>query len=248
MPGATTTAPAPGPGPSTSTTAPAPGTTSPSATAPGPQPSDPAATGSTGPAEPVPPSSGPTVTASPDRVRFDPMNDFGLTPAQVTARVNAQVAQRPEVKKALAAKKSALKRLHKAKTSAQRRAAARMVKATQARVTSATKRAKTLVSASRYSVDPASVSGAFNGRVSTLSPFGGVQVRIVVDHGVVTSVTTPVYPKEGDSEDINARVLTTLQTAAVHAQSANVSTVSGASYTSKAFRDSLMSALVNARL
>ena len=97
----------------------------------------------------------------------------------------------------------------------------------------------------------ASVSGLADG-TSTGAPdtnkWGDVQVEITVADGAITDVTVLEYP-DGDrkSIQINQRALPTLIQATLTAQSAEVDTVSGATYTSDSYRDSLQTALDAAR-
>lgn len=78
--------------------------------------------------------------------------------------------------------------------------------------------------------------------------FGPVQVQVQVTGGVVTDVAVIQYPdRDRKSVRINARALPTLRSEALTAQDANVDTVSGATYTSTAYADSLQSAIDQAR-
>jgi uncharacterized protein with FMN-binding domain len=95
---------------------------------------------------------------------------------------------------------------------------------------------------------PPPINGVFQGIVSKKNPYGDVQVQITVVDNVITAVTTPLYPKTGDSKAINNHAVPILQTEAVAAQSSVIAAVSGASYTSKAFKESLQSAIVLAGL
>jgi uncharacterized protein with FMN-binding domain len=95
---------------------------------------------------------------------------------------------------------------------------------------------------------PPPINGVFQGIVSKKNPYGDVQVQITVVDNVITAVTTPLYPKTGDSKAINNHAVPILQTEAVTAQSSVIAAVSGASYTSKAFKESLQSAIVLAGL
>ncbi len=77
--------------------------------------------------------------------------------------------------------------------------------------------------------------------------FGPVQVQATVEAGTITAVTTLSYPdSDGRSAQINAQAVPALEQQAVAAQSARLDGVSGASYTSAAFEQSLQSALVQA--
>ncbi|MDH4159540.1 MAG: FMN-binding protein, partial [Actinomycetota bacterium] len=92
------------------------------------------------------------------------------------------------------------------------------------------------------------INGTFLGLANDANPYGTMQVQIVVTNSVITAVTTPVYPNTGDSKDINAKALPKLQQEAIVAQSSKIASVSGATYSSKAFKQSLQSAIVLAGL
>jgi uncharacterized protein with FMN-binding domain len=98
------------------------------------------------------------------------------------------------------------------------------------------------------SSSPALVNGTFLGLKNTTNPYGATQVQITVVNSVVTAVTTPVYATTSDSADINKKALPILQNEAVAAQSSTIASVSGATYTSAAFKESLHSALLLAGL
>jgi len=95
---------------------------------------------------------------------------------------------------------------------------------------------------------PAGVSGTFNGATAQ-TQFGPVQVQIVVKNNKITSANAIQYPT-GNSRDvmIASYAVPTLNSEAVQAQSANISMVSGATYTSNGYLQSLQSALNQARL
>src|SRR4051794_27751797 len=83
----------------------------------------------------------------------------------------------------------------------------------------------------------------FDGRVVE-TRYGPVQVQAQVSNGKLVDVAVVQYPNEdGKSVRINSRALPTLRTEALSAQSANVDTVSGATYTSDGYARSLQSAL-----
>jgi uncharacterized protein with FMN-binding domain len=78
---------------------------------------------------------------------------------------------------------------------------------------------------------------------------GDVQVVITVADGRITSVSVPVYPTGGRRHDeISARALPQLVGATLAAQSAEIDSVSGATYTSNGYKESLQSAIDAARL
>jgi len=74
--------------------------------------------------------------------------------------------------------------------------------------------------------------------------WGPVQVRITVKDGRLTEVTAITYPTDNPrDQEINSYALPRLRTEALTAQSADIDTVSGATYTSEGYRQSLQSAL-----
>jgi len=83
----------------------------------------------------------------------------------------------------------------------------------------------------------------FNGKVVE-TRYGPVQVQAQVSGGKLVDVAVVQYPDgDGKSLRINSRALPTLRSEALSAQSANVDTVSGATYTSDGYARSLQSAL-----
>lgn len=89
--------------------------------------------------------------------------------------------------------------------------------------------------------------GTFTGDVST-NRWGDVQVQITVADGAITDVTVLEYPDEdGKSVRINQQALPTLISETLTAQSSDVDTVSGATYTSESYRASLQTAIDDAR-
>jgi uncharacterized protein with FMN-binding domain len=78
--------------------------------------------------------------------------------------------------------------------------------------------------------------------------YGPVQVQAQVQDGSLVAVAVMQYPDgDGKSVRINQRALPALQGEALTAQSAEVDTVSGATYTSDAYVKSLQSAIDEAR-
>ncbi|QNK81455.1 FMN-binding protein [Nakamurella sp. PAMC28650] len=79
---------------------------------------------------------------------------------------------------------------------------------------------------------------------STDTPYGPVQVEVVIKAGRITDVNAIVYPQgSGRDQEINQYALPQLRSQVLSAQSANVAGVSGATYTSQGFVGSLQSAL-----
>ena len=79
--------------------------------------------------------------------------------------------------------------------------------------------------------------------------YGTVQVEISVGGGRLVDVTALAVPENDPrSSSISQQVMPTLISQAVSAQSASIAGVSGATYTSNGFAESLRSALVKAGL
>ncbi|MFD7878753.1 FMN-binding protein [Streptomyces sp. NPDC059766] len=77
--------------------------------------------------------------------------------------------------------------------------------------------------------------------------WGPVQVRITLKDGRLTEVTAVTYPQENPrDQEINSYAVPQLRREALAAQSAEIDTVSGATYTSDGYRRSLQSALDSA--
>jgi uncharacterized protein with FMN-binding domain len=75
-----------------------------------------------------------------------------------------------------------------------------------------------------------------------------VLVQAQVSGGKLVDVAVAEYPSDARrSQRINSVALPELRTEAIRAQSANIDTVSGATYTSEAYSQSLQSALDQAR-
>jgi uncharacterized protein with FMN-binding domain len=79
--------------------------------------------------------------------------------------------------------------------------------------------------------------------------WGPVQVKITVTNGKITDVTAVQSPSDNPrDQEINSYALPQLRSEALSAQSASIDTVSGATYTSDGYRQSLQSALDSAGL
>jgi len=91
------------------------------------------------------------------------------------------------------------------------------------------------------------IDGSYTGTAANAF-YGYVQVKAVVSGGKLTAVQILEYPNDrSTSRYINSQALPYLEQEAVAAQSASINTVSGASDTSQAFRESLASALTQAK-
>lgn len=73
--------------------------------------------------------------------------------------------------------------------------------------------------------------------------WGPVQVRLTILSGKITAVSVLQYPTGGRSDQINAQALPILVSETLKAQSAKIDMVSGATYTSTGYLQSLQSAL-----
>jgi uncharacterized protein with FMN-binding domain len=74
--------------------------------------------------------------------------------------------------------------------------------------------------------------------------FGPVQVRITVANGQMTAVQAIAYPQENSrDQEINSYAIPQLNAEAAQAGNANIDMVSGATYTSDGYINSLQSAL-----
>lgn len=91
-------------------------------------------------------------------------------------------------------------------------------------------------------------SGTFTGATAN-TPYGPMQVAIVVRNGRITDVKALQLTNEGGrSVAISDAAAPELRTEALKAQSAKIDTISGASYTSDGYRTSLQSAIDKAGL
>ena len=89
-------------------------------------------------------------------------------------------------------------------------------------------------------------SGTYPGD-AVQEPFGVIQVQATLANGKLTAVTVVQMPTRGRSGFISADAAPILQSEAISAQSANIDSVSGATYTSQAYAQSLQSALDRAK-
>lgn len=73
--------------------------------------------------------------------------------------------------------------------------------------------------------------------------YGTLQVSVTLDAGTITEVTLLDAPSSGKDAMYTNRAVPVMHDEALAAQSANISLVSGATYTSQAYLESLQSAL-----
>ncbi len=91
------------------------------------------------------------------------------------------------------------------------------------------------------------VDGSYTGN-TRYAYYGYVQVKAVITNGNISSVVFLKHPNDNrTSQYINAQVMPILKQEAIQSQNAQVNTVSGASDTSGAFRQSLSDALAQAK-
>lgn len=110
--------------------------------------------------------------------------------------------------------------------------------------TTASSIAETTTAAATPVVSAGGVADGTYVGASDTNRWGTVQVQVVYSGGQVTDVQILQYPDgERKSVSINQRALPTLISESLAAQSADVNTVSGATYTSKSYRISLQSAI-----
>ncbi|OUM45112.1 FMN-binding protein [Arthrobacter sedimenti] len=93
----------------------------------------------------------------------------------------------------------------------------------------------------------AGAAASYTGTTST-SRYGSITVSITVEDGTLTDATAEVSADDGRSRSISARAVPLLRSEVLTAQSAEVSMVSGATYTSEGYLSSLQSALDQAGL
>jgi uncharacterized protein with FMN-binding domain len=83
--------------------------------------------------------------------------------------------------------------------------------------------------------------GTYRG-TGVANPYGTVQVSIKVDGGRITAAEA-TYPTTGNSATINPNAVARLKQETLKAQSAEIDAVSGATFTSKSYVESLQAAL-----
>lgn len=90
-------------------------------------------------------------------------------------------------------------------------------------------------------------NGTFTGSVADAF-YGNLQVQAIISGGKLTDVVFLQYPNDNNTSlSINSQASGFLKQEAISAQSANVDTISGASASSQAFRQSLADALAQAK-
>ena len=114
---------------------------------------------------------------------------------------------------------------------------------TTAATTAATTGSTATTAAAAASTSSTLADGTYTGATAT-NKWGPVQVQITVAGGKITEVVALQTPtNDRKSVSINARATPTLASEVLSAQSANIDTVSGATYTSDSYKVSLQSAI-----
>jgi uncharacterized protein with FMN-binding domain len=93
------------------------------------------------------------------------------------------------------------------------------------------------------------VKGSFSGQVTGSAVdvgYGTVQVQVTIQSGTITDVQTIQLPGGGHSGQVSSYAAPQLRSEALQAQSAKIDTISGATYTSQGYIQSLQSALTQA--
>lgn len=90
---------------------------------------------------------------------------------------------------------------------------------------------------------PGVTDGTYPGN-SVATEFGAVQVQVTISGGSITDVAAlHLTDRDGRSVQISNRAAPVLRSEVLQSQSANVSNVSGATYTTRGYLSSLQSAL-----
>ena len=91
-------------------------------------------------------------------------------------------------------------------------------------------------------------NGTFNGTIAS-NQYEDIQVAVVIQEGKVTTITTPQLTSGSrHSEQINSYAIPLLTQQAISNQSASIDGVSGASYTTQSYTESLQAALDQAKM
>ncbi len=90
-------------------------------------------------------------------------------------------------------------------------------------------------------------NGKYTGDVAD-ALYGSVQVEIIITNGQIAKVNFLQYPDDRHTSiEINTEAMPILEQETISAQDANVEAVSGATQTSRAFKESLQTALDQAK-
>lgn len=94
-----------------------------------------------------------------------------------------------------------------------------------------------------------SIKTGFSGQLTgqaVQTPFGTVQVQVTIQSGVITDVQAQLPSGGGHTGEVSAYAGPQLRSEVLAAQSAQIDTISGATYTSQGYIQSLQSALSQA--
>jgi uncharacterized protein with FMN-binding domain len=96
--------------------------------------------------------------------------------------------------------------------------------------------------------DPSgSADGVFLGTAED-TEWGDVQVQVTISDGAIVDIAAAQYPTGRKSSSINSQAIPMLEANAIALQSADLDIVSGATYTSRTYADSMQAALDQAAL
>lgn len=93
------------------------------------------------------------------------------------------------------------------------------------------------------------VKGGYSGQVTGSAVdvgYGTVQVQVTIQNGTITDVQAIQLPGGGHSGQVSSYAAPQLRSEALQAQSAKIDSISGATYTSQGYIQSLQSALTQA--
>lgn len=108
--------------------------------------------------------------------------------------------------------------------------------------------ARQVVAAAALGKDPEAATVVVDGTPVVIK-YGTVQVQIAVQSGHIVRATAINYPQEGGRDlEINGFAIPQLQRETVEAQSAQIDAITGATFTSKGYKESLQAALDAAHL
>jgi uncharacterized protein with FMN-binding domain len=96
------------------------------------------------------------------------------------------------------------------------------------------------------SSNPTYKNGTFTGQVENVY-YGNVQVQVTISSGSISNINVLQYPNDNPTSNyISTQAISMLKSEVIQAQSSNVNMISGASYVSSGFIQSLQTALSQA--
>ena len=88
--------------------------------------------------------------------------------------------------------------------------------------------------------------GIFTGSVTNVY-YGNVQVKVTISSGKISNINVLQYPNDNPTSSyISSQAIPMLKSEVIHSQSGNINTITGASYVSEGFIQSLQNALSQA--